>query len=223
MNAGSIFYLLSRDKEAAAALEQAEQLFPDNANLHLVKGQFFSATNRSQEAEHEYLRVVGRQPSDTAWYMLARLYSSQRRYADAVRCVKEAVPLSQVPYDRLRALGTLYVYMNQPQDALAAFERAERKSPYREDSSDLGKQFQAQLAEGRARAYRELNDLDHAVAQQELAVTLNTGNAAWWATLADLYQAQGQAEKSVQAREKAESIQKAAGNAMKPAVPGVSH
>jgi tetratricopeptide (TPR) repeat protein len=113
--------------------------------------------------------------------------------------------------------------MNQPQDAIAAFERAERKSPYREDSSDLGKQFHAQLAEGRARAYRELNDLGRAVAQQELAVTLNPGNANWWATLADLYQAQGQSEKSAQAREKAESIQKTAGGAMKPAVPGKSH
>lgn len=223
MNAGSIFFLLSRDKEAASALEQAEQLFPDNANLHLVKGQFFSATNRSQEAEREYLRVVRIQPSDAAWYMLARLYSSQHRYADAVRCVKEAVPLSQVPYDRLRALGTLYVYMNQPQDALAAFERAERKSPYHEDSSDLGKQFQAQLAEGRARAYRELNDLDRAAAQQELAVKLNPENAAWWATLADLYQAQGKKEKSAHAKEKAESLQKAASSSMKPAVPGASH
>jgi tetratricopeptide (TPR) repeat protein len=223
MNAGSIFYLLSRDKEAASALEQAEQLFPDNANLHLVKGQFFSATNRSQEAEREYLRVVGRQPSDAGWYMLARLYSSQHRYADAVRCIKEAVPLSPVPFDRLRALGMLYVYMNQPQDALAAFERAERKSPYREDSSDLGIQFQAQLAEGRARAYRELNDLDRAVAQQELAVKLNPENAAWWATLADLYQAQGQAEKSSQAREKAQSLQKAASSSTKPAQAGASH
>jgi tetratricopeptide (TPR) repeat protein len=223
MNAGSIFYLLSRDKEAASALEQAEQLFPDNANLHLVKGQFFAATKRIQDAEREYLRVVTSQPSDTAWYMLARLYSSEHRYADAVRCVKEAVPLSQVPYDRLRALGTLYVYTNQPKDALAAFERAERKSPYREDSSDLGKQFQAQLAEGRARAYRELNDVDHAVAQQELAVKVNPGSAARWATLADLYQAQGQTEKSAQAREKAESIQKAASGAMKPAIPGASH
>ena len=223
MNAGSIFYLLSRDKEAASALEQAEQLFPDNPNLHLVKGQFFSATNRSQEAEREYLRVAERQPSDVAWYMLARLYSSEHRYGDAVRCIREAVPLSRVPHDRLRALGTLYVYMNQPKDALAAFERAERISPYREDSSDLGKQFQAQVAEGRARAYRELNDVDRAVAQQELAVTLNPGNAAWWAMLADLYQVQGQAEKSSQAREKALSLQKAASSPTKPVESSRSH
>jgi tetratricopeptide (TPR) repeat protein len=74
----------------------------------------------------------------------------------------------------------------------------------------LGKQFDAQLAEGRARAYRELNDVDHAVSQQELAVKLSPERAAWWATLADLYQAQGQTEKALQAREKAESLQNTA-------------
>jgi tetratricopeptide (TPR) repeat protein len=219
MNAGSIFYVLSRDREAASALELAEQLFPENPNLHLVKAQFFAATNRTQEAEREYLRVVRTNPSDAAWYSLARLYLAEHRYADALRCVKEAVPLSQAPLERLRAVGVLYTYLNQPQDALAAFERAEEKSPYRGDSSDLGKRFNGQLAEGRARAYRELNDWNHAVEQQELAVKLVPENAAWWATLADLYQAQGQSEKARQARERAESLQKTTAISKAPAKP----
>lgn len=214
MNTGSIFYLLSRDQEAAAALEQAERLFPRNSNLHLVKAQFFAATSRPDDAEREYLRVVRSSPSDAAWYGLARLYSSEKRHSDAVRCVREAAPLSLVPHERLRALGVLYVYMNQPQEALAAFERAEKKSPYRGDSQELGKTFSAQLAEGRARAYRELNDLDHAIGQQESAVRLSPENAAWWSTLADLYAAQGQAEKAQLAREKARSLEnKRAGSA----------
>jgi len=222
MNAGSIFYFLSRDKEAAWALDQAEQLFPDNANLHLVKAQFLGATNRPEEAEREYLRVVRTSPSDAAWYALARLYVAKHQYADALRCVKEAAPLSQVPFERLRAQGVVYVYMNQPQQALGAFQRAEAKSPYRGDSSDLGKQFNAQLAEGRARAYRELNDLDRAVSQQELAVRLSPEKAAWWTTLADLYQAQGQTEKALQARERAESLQKNTDSSARPAKPGSS-
>jgi tetratricopeptide (TPR) repeat protein len=222
MNAGSIFYFLSRDQEAAWALDQAEQLFPDNANLHLVKAQFLAATNRPEVAEREYLRVVRVSPSDAAWYALARLYVVKHEYADALRCLKEAAPLSQVPFDRLRAQGVVYVYMDQPQEALAAFQRAEAKSPYSGDSSDLGKQFNAQLAEGRARAYRELNDLDRAVSQQELAVRLSPEKAAWWTTLSDLYQAQGQTEKALRAREKAESLQKNTDSSTMPAKPGSS-
>jgi tetratricopeptide (TPR) repeat protein len=207
MNAASIFYALARDTEAATALEQAEQLFPNNPNLHLVKAQFYSATNRLDEAEREYQRVVRTSPSDVAWYALARLYAGEHRYAEALHCMQEAEPLSLVPYERLRGMGTLRVYLNQPQEALAEFERAEQKSPFRGDSSDLGKQFNAQVAEGRARAYRQLADVDRAVTEQELAVKLNPENAAWWTELAELYQAQGQAEKAAQAREKAEAIQ----------------
>lgn len=207
MNAASIFYALARDTEAATALEQAEQLFPNNPNLHLVKAQFYSATNRPDEAEREYLHVVRTNPSDAAWYALARLYAAEHRYAEALRCMQEAQMLSLVPYERLRGIGLLHVYLNQPQEALAAFEHAEDKSPYRGESSDLGKQFNSQVAEGRARAYRQMNDPDRAVAEQELAVRLSPDNAGWWTELAELYQAQGQAEKAVQAREKAEAIQ----------------
>ena len=223
MNAGSIFYVLGRDEEAASALAQAEQLFPENPNLHLVKAQFFAATNRLDEAEHEYLLVMKSNPSDAAWYSLARLYSAEHRYGDAVRCVKEAVPLSQVPHERLRALGVLYVYMNQPKDALAAFQRAEEQSPYRGDSAELGMVFRAQLAEGRSRAYRELNDIDRALEQQQQVVTLNAENAAWWATLAELYEAKGQMEKATEAREKAKFLQSRTENSMKSAQAGSAH
>ncbi|HTT34167.1 MAG TPA: tetratricopeptide repeat protein [Methylomirabilota bacterium] len=207
MNAGSVFYVLGRDAEAASALTQAEQLFPENPNLHLVKAQFIAATQRPEDAEHEYLRVLRSSPSDAAWYALARLYSAEHRYAEAVRCVREAVPLSQIPHERLRALGVLYLYMNRPQDALAAFQRAEKESPYRADSADMGMTFRAQLAEGRARAYRELNDINHALEQQELAVRLNANNAPSWVALAELYEAKGQTEKAAQTREKAKSLQ----------------
>ncbi|HXY24872.1 MAG TPA: tetratricopeptide repeat protein [Candidatus Acidoferrum sp.] len=220
MNAGSIFYVLGRDKEAESALGQAEQLFPENPNLHLVKAQLFAATDRLDDAEREYLHVVKSNPSDAAWYALARLYSSEHRYPEAVRCVNEAVLLSQAPHERLRALGVLYLYMNQPQEALAAFQRAEKESPYRADSAELGITFRALLAEGRARAYREMNDLDHAIEQQELAVSINGDNGTWWTALAELYEAKGLTERAAQARERAQSLQSRADNSMKSAVPG---
>jgi tetratricopeptide (TPR) repeat protein len=216
MNSTSIYFLLSRDAEAASTLAQAEQIFPNDFNLHLVKAQMLAATNRPDDAEHEYLRVVSDHPSDAAWFALARLYSSEHRYPDALRCVEEAASLSQVPYERLRSTGLLYLFMKQPQQALEAFDRAQRASPYQGESSDMGKAFDAQLAEGRARAYRQLNDMDRAVAQQKLATSLNPENPASWTALADLYDAQGQTADSLQARLHAQSIQDAEKDAAKP-------
>ena len=198
-------------QEAASALSQAELLFPDDSNLHLMKGATVRRHESAGEAEQEYLRVVLTRPSDPAWFALADLYSSEHRYPDALRAVKQATPLSLVPYERIRNVGRLYLAMNQPQDALAAFDQAERASPYGSESSELGKEFNAKVAEGRARAYRQLNDLDRAVAQQKLATSLTPENSGRWAALADLYTAQGQTADASKARLQAQSIENSAG------------
>ena len=209
MNAASIFFVMSRNVEAAVSLAQAESLFPDDYNLHLVKAQLFAAINRPVEAEQEFLRVTRTHPTDAAWFALADLYTREHRYPDALRCVKQAALLSLLPSERLRTAGQLYVAMNQPKDALQAFDQAENASPYRDESSELGKEFNAKVAEGRARAYRQLNDMDRAVAQQKLATSLTPDNPATWTALADLYSAQGQTSDSSQARLRAQSIQEA--------------
>jgi tetratricopeptide (TPR) repeat protein len=222
MNAASIYFLLSRIREAASALDHAESLFPDDSNLHLVKAQLFASANHPLEAEQEYLRVVKSHPSDAAWSSLLGLYLKEHRYPDALRCVKEAGPLSLVPYDRYVTAGLLYLAMNQPKEALTAFEQAEHDSPYGDEPSELRNEFNAKIAEGRARAYQQLNDVDRAVAQQKLATSLTPADPDSWYALADLYTAQGQAADSTQARLRAQSIQAAAQKDPKSNVTGSS-
>ena len=220
MNSASIYFVLSRDADAASALSEAEQIFPDNSNLHLVKAQMFAATNRADEAEHEYLRVIRDRPSDAAWFALARLYSAEHRYPEALRCVSEAASMSQVAYERWRAAGLLYLYMNQPQAALTAFDQAYRANPYHDESSELADNFEAELAAGKSRAYRQLNDMGNAIAQQKLVTELTPGNPAGWNTLAELYDSLGQTADSSRARLHAQTILDAAKFPSKPLLPG---
>lgn len=207
MNSASIYYLFSRDQDALAALQDAAQLFPDNSNLHLVTAQLFHSNDRLAEAEQEYLRALRAQPGDAAWFALARLYNTQHRYSEAVHCIKESVAYSQVPYERYRSLGHVYLTMKQPRDALTAYDRAERSSPYRNDATDLGRTFSAHLAEDRARAYRALSDLQNAVAQQELAVHFTPEDPAAWLTMAELYEAQGNSAGAANARQRFAALQ----------------
>ncbi|HEY6266518.1 MAG TPA: tetratricopeptide repeat protein [Candidatus Acidoferrum sp.] len=210
MNSASIYYLLARDADAYSALQQAAQLFPDNSNLHLVTAQLLQSNNRLAEAEQEYLRAIRTQPGDAAWFALARLYNTQHRYPEALHCINEAVAYSQVPYDRFRSMGHVYLSMNQPQDALAAYDRAERASPFRNDTTNLGKNFNARLAEDRASAYRALKDLPHAIEQQELAVRLTPEDAVAWRAMAQLYELQGNSTQAAAAREHVDELQPAA-------------
>jgi tetratricopeptide (TPR) repeat protein len=211
VNSASFYYLLSRDGEAYSALQQAEKLFPEEASLHLVKAQLLQANNRVGEAEQEYLRVVSVKPSDEAWFALATLYNGQKRYAEAERCVTESIGYSQVAYERLRSLGLLYISTGRPKEALAVFERADEKSPFRNDTtSDEGRSFNARMAVARAKALRALNDLPDAVAQQERATQLTPENPAVWDILAELTLAQGDIAKAQAAHTQAESLRAAA-------------
>jgi tetratricopeptide (TPR) repeat protein len=219
MNSASIYYLFSRDQDALSALKEAAQLFPDNSNLHLVTAQLFHSNNRFAEAEQEYLLAIRAQPGDAAWFALARLYNTQHRYLDAVRCIKEAIAYSQIPYERLRSLGHVYLTMKQPQDGLAAYDQAERASPFHNDTTDLGKVFNAHLAEDRARAYRALADLQNAVTQQELALRFTPEESAAWLTLAELYEAQGNSAGAATARQRAAALQSPAANVLVPDTP----
>jgi tetratricopeptide (TPR) repeat protein len=211
MNAASVYYILSRDAEASATLQEAASLFPDNASFHLLTAQLLQTNNHLEEAEREYTRAVNERPSDAGWFALATLYSSQHRYAEAERCVKEAIGYSQIPYERLRSLGLLYLLMGRPKDALTQFDRAEQKSPFRDNTSEEGRSFNARLAAARAKAYRAMNDLSQALAQQERATELTPENPAAWDILAELAQAQGDAARAKGARDRAENLRSSVG------------
>jgi hypothetical protein len=86
----------------------------------------------------------------------------------------------------------------------------------------MGKGFNAMIAEDRARAYKQMNEIDQAVVQQKLATSLTPENPARWAALAELYDARGEASSSMQARERAQSIQDAAKDPSKSPEPGSS-
>jgi tetratricopeptide (TPR) repeat protein len=208
MNSASIYFVLSRDREAFRALADAEVLFPENPSLHLVKAQLLQGNQHTGEAEEEYLRALKRDPSDGGWFALAHLYTAEHRYPEAERAVKNAASLSQIAYDRWRSLGLLYLAMQQPEKALQAFDRASALSPFAKESSELRTEFDAKIAEGRARAYRDMNNVPLAVASEEVAVTLTPTNAARWLALAELYAASGDAAKADDARGHAAILQK---------------
>lgn len=152
MNSASTYYILSRDAEAFSSVDEAASLFPDNSNLYLVKAQLLQANHRFPEAEQEYRQSIHLRPGDDAWFALATLYAMQKRYSEAEPCLKQSISYSQIPYERLRSLGLLYVAMNQPKQALQAFEKAESASPFHNSSSDLARSFHQRLEEARAKA-----------------------------------------------------------------------
>jgi tetratricopeptide (TPR) repeat protein len=110
------------------------------------------ANNRLPEALREYETAVRLKPTDAAWYALGRAYAAMGRFAEAAYAIRRAAQLSIHAHDRYRALGQLYLKMEQPREALEAFNEAQRLSPFQGEAAGQGSEFDRQVAAGRARA-----------------------------------------------------------------------
>jgi len=100
--------------------------------------------------------------------------------------------------------------LGKPWQALSDFTRAEQASPFRGEWESLGNEFHAQLAQGRAEAWRQLGRLDMAEQFQQSAVQRTPQDAGRWLKLAEIYQAAGQPLLAQQARRQAEALMPAA-------------
>ncbi len=202
-NAAGILYSLGRYPEALAYLDRAQNIFSDSANLHLTRARVLDRMGRAAEAEEEFRTSIRIEPRDEAWLDLGLFYLTQKRYADAVEVFKRSAETSSRPHDLWLLLGQAYLQMNQPEQALVAFDRAEASSPFRDGGESLGANFNSLIATGRARAWYQLGDVARAMSFQEQAVTFAPNDAKLWLGLADLYEAQGRTAQAEEARRRA--------------------
>jgi len=202
-NAAGILYSLNRYSEALAYLDRAQNIFSDNANLHLTRALVLEHTGHATEAEAEFRTSIRIEPRDESWLDLGLFYLTERRYADAIEIFKRSAESSSRPHDLWMLLGQSYLQMHQPEQALVAFEKAEGSSPFRDEGESLGANFNSMIATGRAKAWYQLGDTARAVTSQEDAVKLAPNDAQLWLGLADLYDAEGRTTLAEQARRRA--------------------
>lgn len=203
-NAGSVFYVLGRDREALDYLAQAERIESHDANLHLTLAQLYQAENRLPDAEREYKQSIVDRPTDFAWYLLGILYGRQHRYPEAIDAITHSAEISYNPADRYRIVGQIQNAMQDPKAALTTFDRAEKAGSH--GNLEDQKMFRAQIASGRAHSWELLHDFDRAVAEQRQAVELLPKDAGRWAALANLYREQGDNVRAADAQAKSEAL-----------------
>jgi Flp pilus assembly protein TadD len=204
-NAGGVLYSLERYPEALTYLDRAQSVFPDNANVHLLRALVLEQTARSDEAESEFRTSLSLEPSDEAWFDFGLFYMTQRRYAEAVELFRQSAESSAHPHEMWMMLGQAYLQLHEPQPALAALDQAVDTSPFSGEAESLGASFNSLIATGRAKAWYQWGDLPRAVSFQEQAVKLAPGDAKLWLGLADLYEAQGRTTLAGQARLRAQA------------------
>lgn len=205
-NAGGILYSLERYPEALAYLDHAEEVFQQNANLHLLRALVFEQLGRSADAESEFGESLELEPNEETAFDLGLFYMTQKRYADAAEVFQQSAESSSRPHEMWMMLGQALLQTHEPEPALAAFDKAEAASPFGGAGEAFGAGFNSMIATGRAKACYQMGQLAQAVSFQEDAVRLAPNDAKLWLGLADLYDAQGRTAEAEKARTRAKQL-----------------
>ena len=203
LNSGALFSELLRDRESEQSLRRATALYPEDPNVHLLLATLFQHEKRYREAEQEYRASLARNQDSGALYALGCLYANEGHKVEAVEAIERAASESLEPFDMYRTLGKLQIALKHPEEALAAFAEAEKKSPFRNGGESLAPEVYAEIAEGNAEAHRLLGHWPEAIAFQQEATRRTPLIAGRWSRLAELYEATGQSQLAAEARQRA--------------------
>ncbi len=156
-----------------------------------------------RNAEAQYLAAATLNGGNGAsWAALAKMYEQQGRLNDAIHAWEQEVDILPAPYVELLSLGYDYLAAHRPEEALRAFDRSLRSMP----AAGSDASFRANLAHGRAMAWKTLGNLQQAIASEEETVQLTPNRRDDWIELARLYDLEGRGEDARHARERAASL-----------------
>ena len=204
-NAGAVYYYLGRDREADTMWQQAMQMEPNDPNLHLYMAQLYQQHDPAR-AEQELRVSLRLRENSAAWYALGRLLAGQHEYAAAEDAIRKAIALSYAPSNQYKALAQVQLRLNKADEAERNLVLAEKSGPAASDESPNGREFHAQVAEGRAEVNRQRGALAQAIQQQQEAVRQTPQVASRWKKLSELAAQAHQMELATEAATKAEEL-----------------
>jgi len=205
-NRASLLYVLGRDQEALDALHDAESIFRYDPNVPLTRGQVFRSEGRTRDAAGEFNAALDRKQTDTAWMALGTLLASEGRLSDSRDAMRKAAQLSPRPYNAFKSIGQLSNALQEPDDALKNFDRAQAESPYLGEAEVIGAEFLAQLDQGRAEAWRQKHALPKAIEYQQRAAQRTPTSQKRWVDLARLLEAAGRQQEASVAMDRARQL-----------------
>ena len=120
-----------RHEQALTIIKEALALSPDDPVVLLSLGKLYLHMERYAQAEEVFRAANKIKPSARLCVMLAQILIVDGRLSEAGRLLDQAHGLDPRHGGVYLAKGTLLTAQGRPQDALAAFRRAQEVDPYR--------------------------------------------------------------------------------------------
>lgn len=207
-NAAAVLKVLGRNQEAFAAAGKALAIFPDTAYVRYMRAELLAQVGDLPGAEAEYLNAANIEPNPRIWVALAKMYDRERRLNEAIPAWKRVVDLTTDPYLTLLSLGYDYLDVQQPEEALRTFDKSSKNLPETLMGTQIDKSYYANLAHGRAMAWKALGDFKQAVTFEEETLRITPDRADDWRELAGLYDHEGRSQEAQRALERAAVLER---------------
>lgn len=124
-NRANNFYSRGEYDSALFFYRLALQYEPDNADLHLERGNAFLYANKPDSALIHYDKSLQLFPAyREAWYNKGLVYYNRQQYPEAIRQIKEALRIDPEYTDAMLLTGDSFYSTNQMDSALKWYERA---------------------------------------------------------------------------------------------------
>jgi hypothetical protein len=188
-NASAIYSQLGRFKESDEAADLAAKIYSNDPTLLFIRAQTALGARRYDESEDDLMAALKIKQTDAGWYNLGLLYIGEHRYPEAVEALRKSAHFSGEDYQRYLLIAKILLAEQEPKQALSAFSEAANKSPYRKSNTAAAAQFNAEVAEGQAVAFMQLQRPEKAVELQRRAVQLTPHNPERMKVLAEYCQA----------------------------------
>lgn len=120
---GSYYFRSKQFESAANDYRRVIQLTPDNARAHSNLSAALLNLGDTTGAEREMKEALHLAPTYTAYYNLAYLYYTQKRYAEAAAMAELASELNTDDYNVWQMLGLSYEWTGQSEKANAAYRQ----------------------------------------------------------------------------------------------------
>jgi tetratricopeptide (TPR) repeat protein len=175
-NASAIYAQLGRLSEAEETADRAEYIYSQDMTLHFIRAQIATNERQPEEAEQELRKALVIKQTDAGWYNLGLLYTSERRFPEAVEALRNSARLSHQVSDRYLLIARIYLLQQQPQQALNSLAQAAEKDADGAGDTPAAAEFRAELAEEQAAAFMQLQQARKATELQLFAVRQTPGN-----------------------------------------------
>ncbi len=198
-NAAVIYFVLGRNQDAKAAMADARSIAGGDDSLMVLEGQIDETQGDPDAAEQAFRAALRMRESDAAWYQLGLVYAGQGRYAEATGALRQAARMEAQPSFAVQlSLAKTEVLNGEVDAALRLLERLSRDAP--DGAAKAG------LDDIETVAYSRQLNWPAAIAAEERAVQETPASARRWRTLAAMYAATGDRERSTQAMAQANAL-----------------